>query len=395
MATVDREGQSEGEPAGAEGLATSLASASFVRILARADGDGVAAAGTLARALSTRGVPFQVATAGTAAERAARLDAGGPDEATVLVGDAPAPESVHRLPAVDGPASLSARAWRVAAGLLDGTEETPATAALALAGAVAAGDTPGTAGTAPVVEAAAPARRPGVATPTDPVDGLAHSTLVHGPFSGSPERVRETLSGVDLTPTDADGRRALASAVALATLREEPAGPAAASVERVLRPYVAGPMATLVGYADVLDAAARESPGTAVALALGHDARDPALSAWRERGRRAHEAVRSASTGRYDGLLAVRAETPAPVATVARLVAAYRSPEPVVAAVTGDRVAAAVRPDAETPAPGLAHATRTALADAAVDGSSRRAVADLPAGTEPTAFIAGLREALS
>lgn len=414
MATVDREDEVASDPGG---LSARLSSAPFVRIVTRPDGDGVAAAGILARSLRARGVPFQVSTARTAARRRRRLTA-TEDAVAVLVGHGPVPEAATGLPAVgDGPVSLSVRAWHVARRVLDDAvaapETTDAVGHLAVAGAVAAGHHPGAAGTAAILDGLDVERRPGVATPTTPTDGLAHSTLVHGPFSGSPDRVRETLAAADLDPDDETGARELASAVTLSTLGHEAATSAAAdAVERVLRPHVGGPLSTVAGHADVLDGAARESPGTAVALVLGHDAREPALAAWRDHGRRAHEAVRDASTGRYDGLLAVRADEGAPVETVARLVAGYRSPEPVVAVVAGDRAAAAVRPDADAPAGGLGRPVRAAVeratgdvhadtdadadADAAVgvDDSRRSAVACLPPDTETTAFVACLREAL-
>ena len=83
---------------------------------------------------------------------------------------------------------------------------------------------------------------------------------------------------------------------------------------------------------------ARTESGTGVALAIGHDVSEAALAAWREHGRRAHEAIAVASTGRYDGLAVVDAGE-GPVETIARLVADYRSPEPTVLAV-GDGEAA-------------------------------------------------------
>lgn len=388
MATVDRDG--DGTIEDAEGAVSRLASAQFVRIVARADGDGVAAAGTLARALSERRVPFQVSTARTAAGRAARTR-GGDDAETVLLGAASAPDGVVKPPTDDAREPLSVAAWRIASEL--GVDR--AAASLALAGVVAAGRHPETA-PASLLQAVGAERQPGVAVPvTDPVDGLAHSTLVHGPFSGSPDRVREALGDVTTTLGDVEAARSLASATTLATLSADASATAAAAVERALRPRLAGPMTTLGGYADVLDAAARESPGTAVALALGHDASDPALSAWREHGRRAHEAVREGSTGRYDGLLAVRVDGPAPVGTVARLVAAYRSPEPVVAVATDERAAVAVRPDSDPPSPGAKRAVRAAVGDAALDGTPHRAFARLAGDTESASFVAGLREALS
>jgi len=385
MATADRDRDATED---ADSVVSRLASAQFVRIVTRADGDGVAAAGTLARALSGRRVPFQVSTARTEGGRAARAR-DGDDCETVVLGDGSAPGDAVGLSADDG-TPLSVDAWRLARELgADGV------APLALAGVVATGRAPAAA-PASLLEAVDAERRPGVAVPvTDPVDGLAHSTLVHGPFSGSPDRVRETLGDAATTTLeDVAAARSLASAVTLATLGVDASPTAATAVERVLRPRLAGPVTTVGGYADVLDAAARSSPGTAVALALGHDAREPALAVWREHGQRAHAAVRAGSTGRYDGLLAVRVDGTAPAGTVARLVAAYRSPEPVVAVTTDAHAAVAVRPDVDTPSPGVGRAVRTAVEGAAVDVTPRRAFVRLEE-TESTAFVAGLREALS
>jgi len=225
MATVDRESEKR---AGTD-VATRLSTAPFVRIVARADGDGVAAAGTVARALAASGVPFQVATGRTAADRVARAEVDADGE-TLLVGATPTPGDALELPDATAGAPLSARAWRVADALLDGRAERSRVATLSLAGAVAASVTPGTAGTASVLEVVDLDRRPGVATPTTPVDGLAHSTLVHGPFSGSPERARETLGPVAETPADEEAAREFASAVTLATLNTEGATAAAAAV---------------------------------------------------------------------------------------------------------------------------------------------------------------------
>jgi hypothetical protein len=401
MSTADRDGDgTAGEP---PDVAERLRGASFVRIVARGDGDGVAAAGVLARALADLGTPFQVATARTAAARADRIEraAGraGDDEPTVAVGDpGTAPTDVLRPDAGADPATPdSVAAWRVARDLVDDPAD-----GLALAGAVAAGVTPGADGTAPALERAREAglgRRPGVAVPVaDLADGLAHSTLVHAPFSGAPERARSALAdaGVDPGADDADaevGRR-VASLVAVEATGHEAATPGSAdAVERALRPAVPGErFHTLGGEADVLDAVARAAPGTAVALALGRDVKDAALSAWRDHAARAHSTVRAATTARYDGLLAARVDaSDAPVGTAVRLLAAYRSPEPA-ALVVGPGRGGAAAPGGDVD---VGHAIRSA-ADAVggrADGTPRRAYAEF--GADPTEFIAAFREALS
>jgi hypothetical protein len=392
MSTADPDATAANDP---DEVAARLSSASFARIVARADGDGVAATGVLARALASAEVPFQAATARTVEGRTERIDRAathaGDDEVTVLVGGAAAPDAV-RLDERDGPASVAA--WEVAREVGD------ADPVLALAGGVAAGSMPGDDGTAPILEAARETglgRRPGVAVPTaDLADGLAHSTLVHAPFSGDVERVREALDGAGIDPggeSDPERGRSVASLVAIEAVGHEAATPGAArAVERVLRPAVpGGPFRTVGGYADVLDGVARKRPGTALALALGREVREPALSAWRDHASRAHSAVRAASTGRYDGLFAARIDAdPVPVGTVARLLGAYRSPEPVTLAVAGDRAAAV----ADTPADlGRTMRSVAGAVDGRADGTPGRAYAEFE-GTEPTTVVAEFREAL-
>jgi hypothetical protein len=393
MSTADPEPSAAGDPTD---VATRLSGASFVRVVARADGDGVAAAGVLARALSSVDTPFQVSAARTVETRTERVERAathaGDDEVTVLVGGAAAPDAV-RLDAADGPASVAA--WRVAREV--GEDADPV---LALAGAVAAGVTPGAGGTAPVLEAARESglgRRPGVAVPTrDLADGLAHSTLVHAPFSGDVERARSALAEVGVDPEGDAGPergRTAASLVAIEVAGHGDATPGAAeSVERALRPAVPGDrFRTLGGYADVLDAVARERPGTAVALALGRDVRDPALSAWRDHASRAHSAVRAASTGRYDGLFAARVDAESvPVGTVARLLGAHRSPEPVTLVVAGGRAGAVAEEPADL---GRAMRSVAGALDGRADGTPRRAYAEFE-DADPTAVVAEFREAI-
>jgi hypothetical protein len=329
----------------ADEVAAVLRDAPFVRVLARADGDALAASGVLARALRSAGVPFQVRTAASPSPPAGgdttvTVGADGGDVTSVTITARPA----------------SARAYEVADAL--GDDPSPA---LTLAGTVAAGSVPGADGTGPVLSAAETAgvvrRRPGVAVPTtDLADGLAYSTLVHAPFSGEEERASAVLSELSLSERpDEDDRRRLASLIAIEAATAPDAPPrAAGAVEAALRPYeLVGddhPFATVGGYADVLDLVARERPGTGVALALGHhrDARAAALSAWRTHARAAHRAVRGATTARYDGLFVARAAAalshPGRLATAARLCREFRSPEPV-ALVVGDGAAAAASVD--------------------------------------------------
>jgi hypothetical protein len=393
VSTADR-------PAEPAEVATSVASAcrdaGFVRLVATADGDALAATGVLARALDSLGVPFQASVAEPPASPASGTEA----DVTVALGRADATAD-HAVPA--GTTPVSETAFLIAQELGDAADPV-----LALAGATAAETGPS--GT--LVEAATGPgtgieRRPGVAIPTaDVADGLGHSTLVHAPFSGGPERVKAALADLNLlaeatgdADLDEEAHRRIASTVAIRTVgADEASERAAEAVERVLRPAAGGPFETVGGYADVLDSVARERPGTGVALALGHGTREAALSAWRTHGDRAHQALRSATTGRYDGLFVARGSAAdlgvtdpgvVPVGTAARLLRDFRSPEPVALFVTDGRAAAATVGDRDL------DATMREAADA-VDGegagSARRAQARFE--TDTAEFIMAFREAL-
>jgi len=400
-------GRSEKDAAAASDVAGRLREAGFVRLVGAATGDALAASGVLAQVLDARDRPFQVSIAALPVDADRATDA----DLTVAVGRADASADCS-LPGTDHSASAAAfdAARELAA---DGTTVDADTAdadtadadlvALALAGAVADGRVP----TGALAEAAAAAgieREAGVAVPTaDLADGLAHSTLVHAPFSGDTEAATALVESlglaVDTDPTalDDEARERVASLVALRTVGPDAVPPRGGdAVERALRPHTGGPFGTVEGYADVLDAVARERPGTGVALALGHDVRSDALVAWRDHAGRAHEAVRAATTGRYDGLYVARAESAAaPVATLARLVHAYRSPEPCTLAVT-DGAAAAVADDGQDLSTPLAAATDAADGDGEVrsvsgDGTGPVGFARFDADT--AAFITAFREA--
>ena len=380
-------------------VATTLSGASFVRLLARPDGDGLAAAGLLAGALRRADVPFQVRvdSVGVGAPGAS----GASDDADgLLVGvGSERPDAEVTLAADTDPVSL--RAYRIAAAMT-GADDAGPDRVLALAGAVADGAHPSSAA-GDLVEAAeasgALVRRPGVAVPVDDVvDGLAHSTLLHAPFSGDRDATAATLSlsASDGTPPDDEARRTVASRVALAVAGDDGATPRAAdAVERLLGPYATpdAPVGTLAGYADVLTAAARERPGTGVAVALGHGGTDAALDAWRDHGRAVHAAIESASTTRHDGVVAVTTDgagTPGRLATLARLVRDFRSPEPLVAAVGDGVVAVSARES------GAADAAATLAAEfptgtAGWTGGPRRALVGIDADTPVPELVAAIR----
>ncbi|RLM70422.1 exonuclease RecJ [Halorubrum sp. Atlit-26R] len=384
-----------------DALAGVLADAPFVRLVATDDGDALAAAGLLARALRATGTPFQ-----------ARVD---PDPVPDDVDDGVAvavgvDRGPHAIPGTGRPASTAA--FAVARAL--GVEPDPV---VALAGVVAAGSIPGADGSGDALDAAERAgrveRRPGVALPVSGTvdeepsraEALAASTLARTRYSGDPEAAREALAALKLpTDPDDDDRRRFASLVAVDAVDGDDASERAASaVERALRPYATdGPFETVGGYADVLDALAREAPGTGVALALASDPdaslRTAALDAWRRHGLAAHRALDDATVGRYDGCVVARVDaaaadgSPAILPTVARLVRDFRSPEPVAVALdegAGRLAAAASEPI------GLGDACRTAAGEVGGDGwgTPMRGHVSVDDG-DITAVLAALREAI-
>ncbi|MFQ3318290.1 MAG: hypothetical protein ACI8UR_001619 [Natronomonas sp.] len=310
-------GRSEDAP---DRVAAALRDAEFVRLVATADGDALAATGLLARALDATEVPYQASLAAIPEPPATDADC------TVAIGHNGASDVVLRE------TPLSVAAADVARTLAPDAVDPE----LALAGAVSAGAEPSGA----LLEAADLQRRPGVAIPTDDrIDGLAGSTLVHASFSGDGEAVEAALDGID-------GDHALASFVALSAVQDAPPR-AATAVERALSPYDCDRFETLGGFADVLDAVAEDRPGTGIALALGHGVETAALETWRAHGQRAHTALRSADTSRYNGLYVARTDggeqsgghPNAPLGTVARLLFTYRSPEPVALVVSDGQAA--------------------------------------------------------
>lgn len=361
-------GRPDATPAPAE-MALELREAGLVRLVAAADGDALAATGLLGRALADADVPFHASVC--------RLPETGSAESVCTIGLG------HDV----GDRSLAGRCASRAAFAVArefGADPDPV---LALAGAAAGGCAPGD-GEAGALEAARERglveRRPGVAVPTtDLADGLAHSTLVHAAFSADTAAANAAIDALE-ADGDVDGTR-LASLVALRAVEDAPPR-AAEAVERALRPLaIEGPFATVGGHADVLEAAARERPGTAVALALGHGGRTAALDAWREHAAGAHDAVREADTARHHGVVVARVD--GPVQTVARLLRDFRSPEPVAVAVGDGRAAVAT-----TKRDAAALASEAAAAAGGRGGG--RATAGYAEIDDGDAFVDAVREAL-
>jgi hypothetical protein len=383
-----------GEPTASD-IAGRVDDAGFVRIVGAATGDGLAAGAVLARTLAALDRPFQVSLAPLGADAARGTDA----DCTVAVGRRDASADLD-MPGTARPASETAFAVARELGVVgtsggDSGSTGPDLLGLALAGVHADGRV----ADSDVTEYATQAgfeRRPGLAVPTtDLADGLAHSTLVHLPVSGDREAAADLLAdcgiATDATSHDEETRRRLASLVAVEAVGTDDVPPRGGeAVERICRPFAGGPAETVGGYADVLDAVARERPGTGIALALGQDVLDDAVEAWRAHAGRAHAAVRDADTGRYDGLFVARPPgSDAPVGTVARLVHAYRSPEPVTV-VAVDGTAAVVADDRD-----LDSIVRTAAdrLDGTGEATGTTGRARFDAGA--SAFVAATREALA
>ena len=395
----------EGRSAEAASATNALESAGFVRLLTRADGDALAASGLIASALADSETPFQVTVEPTVGARSDRVNTPTSEDAvTVVVGTVdPAPDAadIVSLETADRPATLEA---------VDLARDLGATPdpVVALAGIVASGGDPGAGESEWLLETARDRglleRRPGVAIPTDdPVDGLAHSTRVHAPWSGDRDATREALADVvdgDPADFDADDHRAIGSLVALDVVGADGAADAAAAtIGRALRPYATpeAPFETLGGFADVLAATASTDPGTGVALAMGHDVRERALAAWREYGRRAHAALKNGSTGRYDGLFVISIDD-GPVDAVARLGVAYRSPEPAVFAVKDGEAAIATH-DADHLGATLEAVARDLAeqapeADIDYGGGRRRGSLRFDPDVDETTIIAAVRDLL-
>lgn len=396
-----------GERPSASDIAAQLCETDFLRLVATPDGDALAATGVLARVLD---VPFQASVA---------WDSVGESEAdvTVTVGRSDGDVAITTEP-------LSVRAFAVARALVgsDSAADSASVSetgvlALALAGVVAAerdpsayADTVGFGDEAADIDS-----RPGVGIPTaDVADGLAHTTLVHAPFSGDEAAATEVLS--DINSADDTGR-AVASMLAFSIVGESNTR-ASEAIERAIHPSVVAtteeeaastPFATLAGYADVLDALARSWPGTGLALALGHDCYEAALDGWRGHAQTAHAAVRNADLSQYRDLVVADAsgteadgET---IGTIARLVRDYRSPKPkpVVLAIADDAVAGTTIEQARAQRdPAQEQDVTSALADAmaavgaAADATGRGqyGYAQLELATKRDAFIDAFREAL-
>lgn len=370
--------------ADARDAVASLREAGLVHLAPVATGDAVAAAGILARGLDAVGVPFQISVVRTPSDATHATEA----DWTVGLGGVARPVDQP----LGGAQPASVEAFEIARSLDEGVTASADVGVLAAAGVRAAGETP-TGPIAETLDAADIDRRPGLAVPTDDLaDGLAHSTLLHAPFSGDRETARAALAEHDaLEPTDEEARRRVASIVALLTV--EPAAVdsrAGDAVERALRPYAGGPFETVGGYGDVLDAVAREQPGLAVALALGHGDAEAARSAWRSHAERVHDTVRAADIRRHAGL--VVATIDGPTGTVARLMRDFRSPESLALVVGDERATLAATPGNDARAILESAMAQTDDGDRPIGDADR---AHVPLSTDGETLIERVREVVA
>lgn len=387
-------GRTDGEVAdAAEAVATAIREAELVRLVATADGDALAAAGLLTAACSALAVPYHIGFAGSCARVTDLITAADEQTTTVTLGAAnPIGVALDGSDTAGHAPSTAHAAYRTAQQL--GTDPDPITA---LAGGIAAGVPPDV-GTAEVAFEDARERgldqRPGLASPvSDPIDGLVHSTLVHGTFSDDPETTNDLLGSTvehETSDDENEGRR-LASLVAIAATEDAPER-AAGALDRVLNPYVFdGPFRTLGGHADVLTALADRDPGLGIAGALGTDIREPALDAWRNHATAVHAGIREAETERYSGLLVARVRD-APVVTVARRLRNFRSPEPTVLVLDARTGAVAIAGESRA----VGDALTAALPDRAVDrGRIAYALEDVTERLDTDDLIAAIQETVS
>jgi hypothetical protein len=306
-------------------LAGHLRGAECVRIVSRADGDGLAAAAIFGDALATLGVPRHLSMARAREAAAPRFEAAG----TAL-----APGFADLGPACPRD---SAALWAFETARELGADPDPG---LALAGAIAAG--------APLQGAALKAvsqdgleRRPGVASPTtDVAEGLAYSGLLHAPFSGDEDAAAAFLDELDRpTGQTDDSRTDLASAVALAATEDRISNRAVSQLHGALAPHPSPTdFATIEGYGDVLRAAARVEPGAALAATLGTVDAELLLDKWRSYGSDLHRAIEDLPADEDRVTAMVEAVSPR---DVIRLGHAYRGPAAELAVAGPDSLALA------------------------------------------------------
>ncbi|MEF8772042.1 hypothetical protein [Halodesulfurarchaeum sp.] len=258
-------------------LASDLHDAELVRVVSRADGDGLAAATILGDALADRDIPRHLSLAPSRNRVAPRLEG---DDTAIVLGFPDFEQSCNAE-------SAATCAFEMAQEL--GTDPDPG---LALAGGTVAG----VRAQDPALSAAQDrglTQRPGLAIPTaDMATGLAYTGWLHAEFSGDEAATSEFVADLDLPePMNERGHRMVASAVALEATDTLPSERATKAIANAVGPRTT-PTAfeTIGGYADVLNAAAKMDAGAALAsLLTGAESR--LLEMWQVYGAKVHEVV--------------------------------------------------------------------------------------------------------
>lgn len=380
-------------PGDGPAVAGELQTAEFLQVAVYPDADSLAAAAMLAQVAQAKDCPFHIRTGIDATQWDPQEDT---TTATVGYTAATAEEPVDiRLGDGEPAASETLRVVQA----VDGVETDPVLALAALTTrpeplADVAGETLTLAEDLGYV-----ATRPGVATATqDLTQGLAGMLGVHAPFSGRPDHAQAALVELEL-PIEIDDdahQRVEAFVATAATPTRRPA--ARRALESIIRPRVtdSGPVETLRGYGDILEATSRTAPGVGIALALGR--RDPgdAIEVLDAYAQDAHECLRRADIFEYDGFAACRVD-PDPSAvdadrvqavlpTVARLARDYKTTEPACIAVTDGYAASATT---QTAAPSVVAAARSLDGD----GIARQYHGEAHYDGTATELVTALREA--
>lgn len=334
MSTARRSTEQTIDP---DAAVTALRGAPLVRILTKQFADSIAAAGVLTQGLAEQQIPFQVSPTTSQDDRAMRASAGDPDAVTVSIGSLTDPDLADIV--------LDHAPVEMAVSIVKrlGADPEPH---LPLAGIIARGENP-----EKLPELLSSTRDPEQSRSSrfgipvdDLVDGLAHSLLIHAPFSGDRSQVADMLDrvGVDIDQIDSDETlRQIASAVAINATDGPNPKRAADYVESFLYPHVTShQFRTLEGFADILMSTTQSHPGTAVALAIGGNVQSAALETWRQHALTVHRQLNDIELKRYNGVVSFSGEWTW-IRTAARVVQRTMSPEPVTIARSDEGVAVA------------------------------------------------------
>ena len=305
MATTDRETDIQR----GDDLASRIRSADMVAMSTSESAEAIAATGLLVGALQAIEHPFHV--------RVGRLPTVTYVDrlTTVSVGEAdPTADIVFPAPVIDD-----------VCGLVHDLDQTPDSTLTAVS-RISWG----------VPHTLSDQRTPGIGLVEELPDGLAHSTLVHGPWSSEANEI-----------THEQNDRDLASEVVLETLAASPCqrrtGEALKQAVNPV-PLEEGPFSTIEGYADILGVLTDVDPGLALALVCGQlDRREEALSTWRSAAQAIHKAIQDGPATQHDEIAVYRDVEAAP-AMLARLAQQFSVNAETVIAIADGSVGVAGSP---------------------------------------------------